>query len=370
MSLKRQVDFAIGVPLLKLLSLFQRRGAEKSTVPRKILIIKLAAVGDTILLDHALTVFKKANPSVELHWLVSPINQVMARLCSAVDKFWVWSGGIGSLPALIQTLRGQHFDAVFDLEQWSRGTAIVSYLSGAPIRVGFDTPQQHRSSLFTSSYKKKYDQHEIDDFYSVLSLLGPVPHDHQLKIPVPSDAEGLLRDAGLMTFLQTSKTKILIHPGCGGDGLPREWPLASYAVLAHWLIKSQNATLVLTSGPEETVKTAHLNKLLRGAATDYGGRLSWLELLVLISKVDLVISGNTGVMHLAAALSKRQVALHGPTNPLFWGPLNPKAVIVSSPCAQCPCLKLGFEYHAPDQSCMAKIDVDVVKQAVLNALSK
>jgi ADP-heptose:LPS heptosyltransferase len=368
MSVKRRLDFAIGVPLLKTLALFHRDTTPAPAALKKILIVKLAAVGDTVLLNHALSVFKKANPSVAIHWLVSPINQTIARLCPDVDRFLVWSGGLSSLPELVRTLRAEHYDAVCDLEQWSRGTALLAYFSGAPVRVGFDTPGQHRAALFTASYLKKFDQHEIDDFYSVLSLLAPVPRDRNLTMAAPARGDELLEAAGFANIVRSKKIKVLIHPGCGADGLPREWPLSSYAVLVHWLLKTWNAEIVLTSGPEEKLKTARLNKLMGGVATDAGGRLSWTELIALVDRMDLVISGNTGVMHIAAALKKRQIALHGPTNPLFWGPLNDNALVVSSPCPQCPCLKLGFEYHALDQSCMALIDVGTVKQATLTAL--
>jgi ADP-heptose:LPS heptosyltransferase len=82
----------------------------------------------------------------------------------------------------------------------------------------------------------------------------------------------------------------------------------------------------------------------------------------------MVVSGNTGVMHMAAALRKKQIAIHGPTNPIIWGPLNPHSKIVMSPCPNCPCLKLGFEYHTKDQSCMRKIDVEQVKNAFIELM--
>jgi len=367
MSVKRYVDFVVGVPLVQLLGLLSRRSVPTGEI-KKVLIIKLAAVGDTVLLNHALSNFRKVHSDIELHWLVSPINQTIARLCADVDRFFVWPGGVATLPALVNTLRRERYDVVFDLEQWSRGTALLSYFSGAPVRIGFDTPGQHRAALFTDSYLKKFDQHEIDDFYAVLSQSGTLPRDHALSLKIPSESSAALEAAGLSRFVGSKKLKVLIHPGCGADGLPREWPLPSYGVLAHWLLKNKNAELVLTSGPEETAKAAQLNRLLSGAALNMGGRLSWTDLIALVSKVDLVISGNTGIMHIAAALSKKQVALHGPTNPLLWGPLNSKAVIVASSCPKCPCLKLGFEYHAADQSCMAFIDVETVKQAVSTAL--
>jgi heptosyltransferase I len=367
MSVKRYIDFFIGVPAVKLLAgLPQAKTAEGPI--KKMLVIKLAAVGDTVLLGHALEAFLKSNPQIEAHWLVSPINQAIAQLFPTVHRFLVWEGGMASLPSLVRQLRREKYDAVCDLEQWSRGTALLAYFSGAAVRVGFDTPGQHRAGAYTQTYRKKFDQHEIDDFYSVLSLVGPVRRDHALLLPLPAEGDGALMAAGLDRFVRSTKLKVLIHPGCGADGLPREWPLESYAVLGHWLSKTHNAELVLTSGPEEMAKSARLARLLQGKAINAGGCLPWYGLIHLVDRVDLVISGNTGVMHIAAARSKAQVALHGPTNPRFWGPLGTKAVVVASPCPQCPCLKLGFEYHAADQRCMAKIDVDTVKKAVTEAL--
>jgi ADP-heptose:LPS heptosyltransferase len=116
--------------------------------------------------------------------------------------------------------------------------------------------------------------------------------------------------------------------------------------------------------PEETKKTADLNRLIQNVATDFGGKLSWEGTISLLNDVDLVISGNTGIMHLAAALKKPQIALHGPTSDVLWGPLNSKARAVKTPCERCPSLKLGFEYHEDPMSCMNKIEVDQVKQAV------
>jgi ADP-heptose:LPS heptosyltransferase len=69
-------------------------------------------------------------------------------------------------------------------------------------------------------------------------------------------------------------------------------------------------------------------------------------------------------MHVAAALRRPQVALHGPQDPALWGPVNAKARIVRSDCPKCPTLRFGFEYHRKDQACMARIGIEEVKAAV------
>jgi ADP-heptose:LPS heptosyltransferase len=73
-------------------------------------------------------------------------------------------------------------------------------------------------------------------------------------------------------------------------------------------------------------------------------------------------------MHVAAGLKKKQVVLNGPTNSQIWGPLNPNARLIQSSCPQCPCLKLGFEYHTYDGSCMKKIEIEEVKSTILSLI--
>jgi heptosyltransferase-2 len=230
------------------------------------------------------------------------------------------------------------------------------------VRIGFDTPGQYRAGLFTHPIRKRADRHEIEEFFALVEPLIGFSSDRQLDLP-ESDFGRLQVEEGLAKSLKTSALKIVLHPGCGADGLPREWPLENYAVLGHWLIAQYKAALFLTAGPEEKIKTQRLNKLLNGRATDLGGRLNWEGTVSLLKRMDGVVSGNTGVMHVAAALHRPQVALHGPTNPVLWGPVNDKAVVVRSSCPSCPCLILGFEYHSTDGSCMARIGVEQVKQA-------
>lgn len=365
MSLNRKPDFLIGVPLSYFFSLFSSRGAPLSTSPKKILVIKLAAVGDTILLIPALRAFRKAHPDAQIHWLVSPVNASLAKTVPYVDRILVWSRGFVSLFPLIARLRLEKYDLVCDLEQWSRGTGLLSFCSGAPARLGYETPGQHRTKLYTHVFKKKFERHEIYDFFGLLSMPKVLDEDISLELPVTDAGRIELNEKIAFLFRKTKGAlRVLIHPGCGSDGKPREWPLECYAVLGHWLQKKYGAEIILTSGPEETFKTAWLLRLLNNQAYDLGGKLSWAGLIALVNESDLVISGNTGVMHVAAALRKKQVALHGPTDPKIWGPLNDAAKIVQTDCPKCPCLKLGFEYHTQDQSCMQKIDMDAVKESI------
>ncbi len=363
--MNRKIDYLLGVPLVWLLSLRKRGQPAAAPPPRKILVIKLAAVGDTILLVPVLRSLKKTFPGAAIHWLVSPINEAIARTVPYADRITVWKNrSLFGLTDLVRQLRGERYDAVVDFEQWARGTAILSFLSNAPLRLGFDTPNQHRARLYTHTLVKNFENHEIFDFFNLLGTAFTVSRDSELQLWETGAGKIELSEKMPPQERRPNGPRVLLHPGCGSDGLPREWPLSSYAVLGHWLIKQRRARIYLSGGPEERHKTATLKKLLNGEARDLGGQLSWPAIVSLVGDMDLVISGNTGVMHVAAALKKPQIALHGPTNPVLWGPLNPKARVIQSSCPTCPSLKLGFEYHSRNQVCMKKIEIDEVKSAV------
>ncbi len=362
--MNRSLDQAVGVPLVKILSLFSRAPKNKPEIKR-LLLIKLAAVGDTIVLIPVLRALRQSHPSLQIDWLISPINQQIAKTVPYINNFIVWPKSLGSLWPLVNHLRAQKYDAVIDFEQWARGTALLSYFSGAPLRSGFDTPGQHRAGVYTHRLIKTYAQHERDDFFALARLLFDVPSGDALELfPNTRGMEEVRLALEGVPVRKPASLRVLVHPGCGADGAPREWPLSKYAVLIHWLEKRYAAQIFLTGGPEEKRKTADLNKLIGGHSIDLGGKLSWLGTISLLNEVDLVVSGNTGIMHLAAAAKKKQVALHGPTSSLLWGPLNPLARVVKTSCPNCPCLKLGFEYHEDPLECMKKIEVEQVKEAV------
>ena len=371
--MKRKLDFLIGVPLVKALSLFTKKDIASPSPLRKILIIKLAAFGDAVLLIPVLRSLRMANPNAEIHWLVSPINESIAMTVPYVDKIHTLeSFSLGSVLQIVQTLKDEKFDAVLDFEQWARGTAIVSALTKAPVRIGFDTPGQHRSSLYTKTVVKRSQDHEIYEFFNLAESLQPIIRDSRLELWETDMGKGEVYIHLVDLDKNRNKTKyVLIHPGCGADGKPREWPLSDYALLAHWILKNYPGTkIIITGGPEEAKKTFDLWKLLKGKAKNLGGKLSWAGTISLVKNMDFVISGNTGIMHIAAAFSKKQIALHGPTDPDLWGPLNDNAIVIQSKCSQCPSLKLGFEYHSLTQDCMKKIEYPVVKEAFQQLVDK
>jgi ADP-heptose:LPS heptosyltransferase len=368
--LRRLLDFWIGVPVISVLSLGNRRRRKRQGLLRRILVIKLAAFGDTVLLIPTLRALREALPSARIDWLVSPVNQALARMVPYVDETILLSSfRPASLWDLIRTLRGTRYDLVIDFEQWSRGTALLAWITGAPELLGFKTPGQHRDGLFTQTWPKRFDRHERDDFFELASSRVFLSGRRDLELW--ENTQGMLDLQTHVPSLGHAPSRercILLHPGCGRDGTPREWPLDKYAQLGLWLQHRFPARLYISGGPDEKDKAGRLASAIP-ESVNVSARLSWAGMIALVKRMNLVISGNTGVMHVAAAWGIPQVALHGPTDANLWGPLNHSARVLKSPCPECPTLKLGFEYHRRDSSCMDRISLEAVCQTCASLLA-
>jgi ADP-heptose:LPS heptosyltransferase len=161
---------------------------------------------------------------------------------------------------------------------------------------------------------------------------------------------------------------VVVHPGCGGHGWQREFPAEKYAELIEWIAGSYGLTVVLTgSGSEAEVVREIENRVSKGVVS-LQGRLGLNDMAALLEGAKLLISGNTGIMHLACAAGTRCVALHGPTNPLTWGPLGEGHTVVKSRMECSPCLVLGYEYACKKRTCMESISVEEVRERLREVL--
>jgi ADP-heptose:LPS heptosyltransferase len=255
----------------------------------------------------------------------------------------------------VRALRRERFELAIDFEQWSNATAILCALSGAPVRAGFALAGTARHRLYSRVHERPADTHEADIFLGLLERAGVAGADPRLELPVePARVEAVRRSLEARGW-RAGRPLVVIHPGCGAHGGPREWPLERYERLLATLRQERGAFFAITGTPGEAALAGALE---RAAGAD-GVALTGAPLgdfIALVSMADLFISGNNGAMHVAAALGAPQVALHGPTSARRWGPRNARASVVRSRCPGCPCLDLGFEYHRTDGFCMRALD--------------
>lgn len=257
LSLRRRLDFLLGVPLVNLMGVWARKTSAPPSKPDRILVTKLAAIGDTALIIPVLKALREGYPQAEIHWLVSRINQDLAQRVPYVNRIFVLKEFHPvALFDLIRELKRQRYDIGIDFEQWSRTTALLIFLAGISFRIGFKTQGQCRSALFDCAYPRSNHQHEIENFAGLLSLLGVRTMDKELKLwEDPKAAEWAERKIGEDSGGRRGPV-IIFHPGCGKGGRPREWPVLSYLQLAEALRKKLGEIhLIITGGVEDKGKS-------------------------------------------------------------------------------------------------------------------
>ena len=367
--LQKQLDRYLGIPLCFLLGGFRRRASPARVAPNNILVIQLSALGDTILAVPTLRAIRHRFPDAQLTMLASPVNLDYLAHCPDIDARVAFGGGITY--KLLSTLRRERYDCAIDLEHWPRLSALLAYASGAPMRIGFSAAGQHRHFLFTEVVPHTPGRHEVLNFLELAHLLECPPQGTHLEVWL-SDAERkwvrdtLQREVGA----RCQRALIVLHPEAGRRGEPRRrWPLERYVQLADALVARYDAQIVLTGAPDEVEVSQQIAATTKQPPVMLAGKTRINQLAALFSQADLVISGNCGPMHLAAATGTPVIALHGPTNSAQWGPWATNATVLHAQGFSCsPCLNLGFEYACkalPDGTspCMHTIAVSEVLRA-------
>lgn len=354
--LLRALDARLGPSLVFCAGLFKGRGRPPER-PGSLAALCLGCIGDTILLSGPLADLAKAHPGCRVTLFATNANAETARLLPAVSE-------VVTLPLTlpdraIRLLReAGPFDALLDFGQWARISALFSAAARAGFKAGFQTPGQHRHYAYHAVAEHRTDRHEIDNFRALAALLGAegnaAPH---LVLPAPAGEQDV--PAGPFAVL---------HPYPGGSrARMKEWPLERWQETARAL-RHRGLEVIVSGGPADMQRAAALAAACQDPGTRSLAGLPLARTARLIQQAAVVVSVDTGVMHLAAALGSPLAALHGPTSPACWGGLGPapeRIAVLRAPDQSCaPCLRLGFERDCPDNACMRGIGVDATLEAV------
>jgi len=382
-SLFRKIDKYAGIPLLAFLTVLLKR---KRNFPafdiRKILVIKFAAIGDSIMLIPMLRTLRRAYPEAEITFLCSDINVSIIKKIPYINKVIVENihsflrKPLGFFK-LILSLRKNRYSVILDTEQWSRFSAILISLLKYDFTIGFKTEGQYKHFIFDRVIEHSKSRHELETFIDLLiPLFVPIyPSDYVLEYFLTEENE-LFAEDFFTQYMLKGRTVIAFHPGCGGRGQPREWEIENYVALGKRLIEYDKEIIIIISGaPHEKTKCSELESGLRNVCRDsekilnISGKYLLDDVVAIIKRVTLVVCSNTGILHLASCVGTKTMGLHGPTNPQKWGAYSPNTVLIQSDKYCSPCLYLGHDYGCKSPSCMMHISVDDVFIHIRKALN-
>ena len=322
---------------------------------QRIGLICSPALGDTLLFSAVAQDVQRQYPHSELIHFCMKQNLAAAEMIPWQARHVILD--LTEPAECIRQLRSERIDLLLDFTSWQRLTAFYSLMSGARYTVGFQTAGQRRSRGYDLAVEHRADRHEVDNFRALLRSLNiPVAFSPAVSLS-PLTEEAFPGHNDLVIF----------HPWASGTrSWLREWPEEFWIAVAK-KIQAADTLFVVTGAPSDMVRAEPFVERLRAAgieASTFAGTKGFNPLAHLLKRARVVVSVNTGVMHLAAVVGARTVSINGPNRNGRWGPIGPQAIGVEAQGSGCGFLHLGFEFDGRPSDCMERITPEMVVTAV------
>jgi ADP-heptose:LPS heptosyltransferase len=357
------------------------RGGPPAAPPRRLLVVKLADIGDALGVEPALAALRTAYPAATLEALVTPGARAALGTCPHLDGIVDFEKALFDHPAallrprallaalrLVLTLRRRRYAAVVILHRLSTAWgaakfALVARATGSPVVAGLDNG---RGGFLTHAAVDRGfgEGPEWRAWLAVVATLGIPAPAREPVFTIPPEAtraaERLLDEVA-----PRSRLLVALHPGVGGYAPLKQWPPARFAAVGRDLIARPGATVLVVGGPDATALGADLAAAIGPGARDLTGRTDLPLLAAVLARCALLIGNDSGVAHLAAAVGCPPLVVFGPTNAVAWAPggatpltlsrfgppdrlppVNPRGVAlrVDEPCS--PCYYTGHTVRA------------------------
>jgi heptosyltransferase-1 len=341
----------------------------------RILIVRLSALGDIVHALPVLAALHKAQPAAHIDWLVeenyasilsiaSGLHRriVVRARASAASAGSVAFGGVLGYAQAVSFLRSQRYDVALDLQGLIK-SAVWARASGATRVIGFSRAhlrEPQAALLYSETVTPPDSAHVIQKNLSVLPALGV----ERAAIELPLTPHASAETVGAIETAGGSLQFIVINPGAAWPN--KRWPPERFGALAAALRDRTGLRTLVTWGPSERELANAVVAAASGAATA-APATSVADLAVLMRDAALVVSGDTGPLHIAAAMGTPLVGLYGPTWPERNGPWDPRDVVISR-ANGCVCHhKRQCQRGAP---CINEITLDEVVAAAEQRLKQ
>jgi len=335
--------------------------------PSRVLIVRLGALGDVVHAIPVAAALRRAFPRARIDWLVSAKHREILDLVPVIDRRLVindrgGASGGASLAAAVRELRHARYDVAIDLQGLIK-SALLARASGAPRVLGFSSryARERAARIFYTEahnpgrgglYDPRETRHVVEINLGLLTLVGITAARPEFPIDEPpSEAARAMRE-------RTGGRYALLNPGAAWPN--KRWPPERLAAVAIDLRERHGLTSVVLWGPDEAPLAAAVAAAAGGDAI-VSPPTTIADLVALARGAALMVSGDTGPTHVAAAIGTPIVGIYGPTRPARNGPLSALDITVSRD-AVCQCHHL--RRCRLDRMCLLDIDVADVVAAV------
>lgn len=332
---------------------------------KNILIIKMSALGDVM---HALpcgAALRELYPKAKISWLVHPQFGTFVPQPPIVDEVLYWDkkafskknlgGKLKEILAMRRLLQSKDFDLVIDLQGLFK-SAVVAWLTGCSERIGYNDMREGSGLISRAIHGKNDKGHVVQQYLDVIRYLGSGVEEPTFPMPALVEEKAQIEQLLAKELAGFAKEKrAVLVPGAGW--VTKEWPEEYYIELGKELA-AKGYGLILAGGPAEVEKAQRIKAGLTGLpVVDLVSKTNLKELAALMGSVGLCIGGDTGPVHIAAAMGCRIIALFGASSGHRAGPYGKQVRIISTSEECAPC----FKRKCPkNKNCMARIQVEQV----------
>jgi heptosyltransferase-2 len=354
---------------------------ENKTI-KKILIIKLCCVGDILFTTPAIRALRQGFPKTHLAYLVGSWSKEIIEDNPHLDEIIVydvpahsscrWRAFIRTLDCL-RELRKKKFDLAIVFHRTSF-SSLFALLGGIPQRIGFD--YAGRGRFLTHKVIFDGSKHEVDRHLDVVISLGLESAGQATEMKVMSKEESYASSLLWANGVRAEDRIIAILAGGGknpGVFMPtKRWHPTKFAQLADTMIKEYKAKIIFVGGPGDEEVVRKVVSGMKNESVDLVGKTTFKQLAAVLKRCQLFIGGDSGPLHIAAAVGTPTIGIFGPLDPRLVAPRGKNHIAVCKNISCSPCYRpdTGLTIHdfsnCPKGTveCMEKITTEDVLAAV------
>lgn len=395
----RKIDYGVGIPLTFLVTLFKflfPSRSLKGSEPKKVLFIELSEMGSAILADPCMQRAKNKY-GAEIFFVIFKRNKASLDFLKSVDEKNIFTIQDTSLFRIIADAirlffwcEKNNIDAVIDLELFSRATALLSFLTRSPIKVGFHN--YHGEGLYRGDFLNRnvsYNPHIhiAKNFIALVDAAFTSEHQVPYLKKEITDSEIQIRK---VSITEDSKTKVLnkikslypkavdgqkillVNPNASEFLPQRKWPLDNYTQLIKIVLEKHPDYLILMTGsPQEKAEIQTIEDAVKSErCINFAGQVAFNELTSLYTLSKVLITNDSGPGHFSSVTNIRSFVFFGPETPHLYGSLgNSSAIYANYACSPCVSAYNHRKTPCSDNQCLKVLKPDFVYNTIQSALS-
>ncbi len=354
------------------------RSKEEPLQLQKILVMKYFGMGSLILASPMVRALRQRYPSARIDLLTIEQNCIVAQILPIFDHTYVvntrsLSSVTVSMTKALRQIRQNRYDAVVDAEFFSRLSSLVAYFTRARYSVGFYLPEIWRGNFLTHRVHFNSYRHAILAFMALAKSLGANTDDFCVEpITIPESTNSKVRASLQEMGVQPEQRLVCVNVNTGPLSPERRWPEEHFVSLIRMVLwEYRHATVLLVGAGSDVPLVTRLHNLFgseeRKRIFNVAGKFNLLELSGLLKLSSVLITNDSGPLHLAESLQVPTVSFFGPETPLLYGPTGNNHVVFYKGIYCSPCLNIQNQKEAPcngNNICMKLITANEVFPAV------